>query len=657
MNHETLLLVDDEEGIRRFLGLCLLDLGYEVITAANGSEALEQFSLHRPAIVLTDIKMPVMDGIELLKRIKELSPDTEVVIITGHGDLDLAIEALKSDAADFITKPINNDVLEISLNRIREKISMKQALREYTEELERLVEEKTRRIVELERQTAAAQVVERLSTALSSAASEVEEGAGLFNELPCLVSVHTRNLEIVACNTLFKQRLGDCRDRRSYEIYADRDPDSEDCPVRLAFATGRGQRSRETLRAADGTLLPVTVFTAPLPGQDGTPEMVLDISVDMTELSRLKQELLTTQMKYQHLFDEAPCYITVQNADYSIAEANRRFKETFGDAVGRPCYAAKKHRDAPCEECLMRQTLDDGLTHQKEGVVTTCSGEQKNVLVVSSPIRDSSGEVIQVIEMYTDITEIRRLQDHLTSLGIMLGSMSHGVKGMLTALDGGIYRIESGLHKEDQEQVETALGSLKDITRRIKKLVLDILYYAKSRELETQRLEAAAFLRETAALVEPKAAEAGVALRCDIPQDLGQLEADGSALSAAIVNFLENAVDACEDAGDREFAIDLLARREDDTLLLEIADNGKGMDRETSEKVFTLFFSSKGKKGTGLGLFISNQTIEQHGGSIEVASTPGEGTTFSITLPANQPETAAKAAPCGGLDARLSHDA
>ena len=186
MSNKKLMLVDDEEGIRRFLGLTLVDLGYTVQTAENGQAALELLKSFRPSIILTDIKMPQMDGIELLKTVKREFPEIEVIMLTGHGDLDLAIESLKFDAADFITKPINDEVLEISLVRILEKIQMKNKLREYTENLERLVDEKTQRIIDLERQTAACQVIEGLSTALSNASHEMEEDSGLFNELPCL---------------------------------------------------------------------------------------------------------------------------------------------------------------------------------------------------------------------------------------------------------------------------------------------------------------------------------------------------------------------------------------------------------------------------------------------------------------------------------------
>ncbi|NDV18704.1 response regulator [Pseudodesulfovibrio sp. JC047] len=634
MDFRRLLLVDDEEGVRRFLGLSFEELGYEVETAANGQTALELFSSFRPDIVFTDIKMPVMDGIELLKRIKTQSPDTEVIMITGHGDLDLAIESLKFDASDFITKPINNDVLEVSLERARTRISMKRQLREHTENLEKLVEEKTRRIVELERQNAASQVVQGFSSALSDATQEVETGSGLFNELPCLVSIHNRYLEIVAHNTLFEERLGNQVGNNSFDIYSDRDSPGNACPVQKTFDTGKGQRSKENFLGRDGEEIPVTVYTAPLPNNDGDIELVLDISVDMTELKRLKDELLTTQYKYQRVFNDAPCYITVQNPDLSIAEANHLFKKDFGESVGRPCFDSYKHRSEPCADCLVRKTFADGETRQRETVVTTLSGEQKNMLVQSAPIHDAAGAIVQAMEISTDITEIRRLQDHLTSLGIMLGSMSHGVKGMLTSLDGGIYRLESGLKRQDPARVEDATRVLKSMIGRVKKMVLDILYYAKSRELETEELDASSFLKETFEIAEAKAVAAGVESVCDIPEYLGRLTIDSAAMAAALVNFLENAVDACEGrdiAGGGRVAF--MARRTGDVLTMTIVDNGMGMDRETREKIFTLFFSSKGKRGTGIGLFISNQTIEQHGGAITVESSPENGSKFIVTLP------------------------
>ncbi|QGY40364.1 response regulator [Pseudodesulfovibrio cashew] len=634
MGFSKLMLVDDEEGVRRFLGLSLMDMGYQVETAGDGESALALFETFRPQVVFTDIKMPVMDGIELLRRIKADSPDTEVIMITGHGDMDMAIESLKHGASDFITKPINNDVLEISLDRARERFSMRMQLREYTENLERLVEEKTSRIIELERQNAACQVVQGLSSALSSAAQEVETGSGLFNELPCLVSIHNRYLEIVAHNKLFEERLGNHVGSNSFDIYSDRNSPGNACPVQKTFETGKGQRSKENFLSRDGDEIPVTVYTAPIPDKDGNIELVLDISVDMTELKRLEDELLTAQYKYQRLFDDAPCYITVQNPDLTIAEANRKFVRDFGDVAGKFCFDTYKHRENPCPDCLVAKTLKDGEPRQRETVVTTLTGEQKNMLVQSAPIYDASGRVIQAMELSTDITEIRKLQDHLTSLGIMLGSMSHGVKGMLTSLDGGIYRLESGLRKGDEQRVQDATKTLKSMIGRVKKMVLDILYYAKSRELETESVDASVFLRDTAEIGGAKAEVSGVEFVCDVPDGLGDIQADTAALSAALVNFLENGVDACDGRGvDGGGRLEFSARRENGNLVITVADNGMGMDQETKDKIFTLFFSSKGKRGTGIGLFISNQTIERHGGTIRVDSSPDTGSIFTIILP------------------------
>lgn len=141
MTQRTILIVDDEEDIREILSLSLSDWGYHVQTAGSGVEALRQFEEIHPDIVLTDIRMPGINGIELLRRMKAIHPDTEVIMITGHGDMDLAIQSLKYEATDFITKPIHDEILEISLKRAQERISLRQGIREHTESLQKLVDE------------------------------------------------------------------------------------------------------------------------------------------------------------------------------------------------------------------------------------------------------------------------------------------------------------------------------------------------------------------------------------------------------------------------------------------------------------------------------------------------------------------------------------
>jgi signal transduction histidine kinase len=175
MEH-TILLVDDEPDIRDVLDIYLTDLGYTVHSAENGDAALQIFHRTVPSIVLSDIKMPGMDGIELLRRIKAEAPATEVIMITGHGDMALAIDSLKLEATDFITKPINDDMLAVALRRAEERIEMRQQLKAYTENLEHIAEEKTRQLVEVENLAAVGRAASELAHTIKNIAGALKGG-------------------------------------------------------------------------------------------------------------------------------------------------------------------------------------------------------------------------------------------------------------------------------------------------------------------------------------------------------------------------------------------------------------------------------------------------------------------------------------------------
>ena len=629
-----LLLVDDEEGIRKVLGISLTDLGYQVLTAENGEEALEIFRRENPPIVLTDIKMPVMDGIELLRKIKDESPDSEVIMITGHGDMDLAIKSLKYRAIDFVTKPINDDILEIALGRAHEKISMRQKLRQYTENLETLVQEKSAQLVEIERQVAVGQAVEGLASMLRNLAGDLEGGLTYFNEMPCFVSIHNPKLKVIAVNQLYRERLGDKVGRNSWEVYGDTAGTRSKCPAAETFKTGKGQRTKANIKYTDDQEAPVIVHTAPIRNQSNEVELVVEISADITEVNRLQEELRQTQQRYQQLFDEVPCYISLQDRKFRLLATNRQFNDDFDVELGAYCYEVYKHRDEPCPNCPVAKTFEDGLSHQSEMVVTPKSGEQRNVLIWTAPLRNADGEIARVMEMSTDITQIRELQDHLSSLGLKIGSISHGIKSLLAGIDGGVYLVESGLAKDDPDRVKEGWDAVKTIIQRIRKLVLNILFFAKEREFKPETTDVLNFAYDVAASVESKIKAAGVEFDCDFDGDPMEVQMDAGVVRLALINILENALDAClEDTAKKSHRIGFSVKPQGKHIVFEISDNGTGMDRETRESLFTLFFSSKGNKGTGLGLFIANQIITQHGGKIEVDSKPNQGSSFRISIP------------------------
>ena len=113
------------------------------------------------------------------------------------------------------------------------------------------------------------------------------------------------------------------------------------------------------------------VNTAPIRNQNGDVELVVEISADITEVKRLQEQLDRSQQRYQQLFDEVPCYISVQDRHLRLTAANRRFKEDFDTEYGAFCYEVYKHRTEPCPNCPVIKTFEDDRSHQTEMVVSS----------------------------------------------------------------------------------------------------------------------------------------------------------------------------------------------------------------------------------------------------------------------------------------------
>jgi len=280
------------------------------------------------------------------------------------------------------------------------------------------------------------------------------------------------------------------------------------------------------------------------------------------------------------------------------------------------------------------KTFEDGKPHQTEMVVTSKTGQQYNLLIWTAPLRDATGKITKVMEMATNITQVRKLQDHLSSLGLKISSISHGIKTLLTGLDGGMYMVDTGLVKGSQDRIQEGWEMISIVIERIKKLILEILFFAKERELKREQVDVLSFANDVASSFKPKIPNQDIEFICRFDNSLGEFELDAGVVRLALLNILENAMDACmDDQSQKPHQIIFDVKQHPDHLLIKITDNGVGMDQETKDNLFTLFFSSKGNKGTGLGLFISNKIIEQHGGSITVESVPNQGARFVIKIP------------------------
>ena len=461
----------------------------------------------------------------------------------------------------------------------------------------------------------------------------------MFRQAPVSVSVIDRDYRIVDGNESLRRTFGPWQDRYCYELFKRRDAPCETCRARETFVDGEVRLSQETGVDCNGRPISYMLRLAPLVEENGHIPYIIEMATDVTEFSFLQRRFEKQQERYRLLFEEVPCYITIQDREFNLLETNRLFREHFGDTAGCRCYEVYKHRNEQCYPCPVAETFSDGQVRRSEEVVTSKKGDQINVVCYTAPIRNKLGEITAVMEMSTDITQIRELQSQLTSIGLLVSSISHGVKSLLMGLDGGIYAVDSGFDKNDPDRIRRGWDMVKRNVTRIRSLVLNILYYAKDRDLEWEPLHAADVAVEVADIIRERARVAGVDFSCDTDPAAGDFEADAKALRSVLMNVLENAVDACRvDKEQQHKAITLRARGDAHNVFFEVADNGIGMDRETMNKIFTLFFSSKGVGGTGLGLFVSNKIMQQHGGDISVVSKPGQGTTFTMRFPRQKTE-------------------
>ncbi|MCF8040425.1 MAG: response regulator [Desulfohalobiaceae bacterium] len=495
-----ILLVEDEEAIVRVLARTLKYDGYDVVTAGNGLEGLEVFEREQPDIVLTDIKMPVMDGLVLLKKIKERSPETEVIIITGHGDMDSSIEALQHDASDFINKPVVDEALSIALKRAEGKIEIRKKLREYTTNLEEKISEATREI-------------QRKSSFQSKLIKSSNDG----------IVATDKDLRIVTFN-----------------------PEAE------------------------------RIFKRP-------------------------REEVVSKLKLDELIPQ------------ELASA-------VEEAVSR-----KSGWDIPWKESLV---VD------KEG--------RRVPVRFSGSVLYEDGRVVGSVAFFQDLRELKKLEqelirsERLAAIGQTIAGVAHGVKNILHGFKGGSYLVEIGLEKHDFKKLNQGWQMVKRNIDRTSELVMDLLSYSKERVPDYKECAPNEIVREVCELFTPTARENGIAIEQDLDPSLGEVVLDPQTLHRSLSNLLSNGLDACilDDDQGKSFQVLVRTRVEEEKWLrLEVSDNGSGMSQEVRNTLFDSFFSTKGAKGTGLGLLVTRKLIEEHQGRIEVESTPGQGSKFIVWLP------------------------
>jgi PAS domain S-box-containing protein len=496
-----ILLIDDEPDLLRVLARSLKADGHEVATALNGPDGLAAFEGQHPAIVITDIKMPGMSGIEVLKRIKEREPDAEVIIITGHGDMDNAVEALHFGASDFITKPFRGETLAIAIRRAEEKIDLRRRLKEYTLDLENKIEKSTREL-------------RRRSNFLTKVIRSSNDGVVATDE----------ELRIVVFNPGAERIFGFLQEDIIHSRYL-------------------------------SDLLPK----------------------DLVESFQLAMS------------------------------AERAFKEL------------------PWREVM----------------IVSKNGESIPVMFSGSVLVEEAKK-LGTVAFLQDLREIKRLQrelvhsERLAAIGQTVAGLAHGIKNILHGLKGGSYLVEVGITKKNDEKLRKGWDMIKRGIERTSNLVLDLLSYSKERQPQFEKCSPNSIAAEVCDLVRERAQQEHTELVCDFDPAIGPVLMDPHTIHTVLLNLLSNAMDAClfdEDTGKRWQVAVRTTAEANQMIRFEVSDNGAGMSDEVQAKMFTSFYSTKGHRGTGLGLLVTHKLIEEHGGRIKVETRLGRGTTVTVWLP------------------------
>ena len=493
-----LLFIDDEESVRKVFSMSLRKEGYEVLTAENGEKGLEVFMRENPPIALVDIKMPGMDGIEVLRRIKEINPETEVIIITGHGDMDSAIKALKLDASDFLTKPISDEALSVALKRAQKKIKLKQQLKEYTYDLENMVKAATEEI------------------------------------------------------------------KRRYEF----------------------------------------------------EKKLIHSSMDGIVATDEKGDIIIFNQGAERIFGY-PRFEVVRN---------KNIVDVY------PPWMAKE---------IIEGLSKGGKNFSwKETSILTKDGKEIPVRF-SGAILYESGEIVGSVCFFHDLREIKKLEqelvnsERLAAIGQTVSSIAHYTKNILSGLKGGIYVADTALKEGNMARFKTGWEMIQRNVGRISNLVMDLLNYSKEREPQYQDCFPNDIAYEVCQLMEQKAKDNGIQIVKDFDPSIGKVALDPEGIHNVLLNLMSNAIDACIFDTDKrkKWWVKVRTALDGETIIFEVSDNGCGMDEEVKRKLFTSFFSTKGGKGTGLGLLVTQKIVKEHGGTIEVKSKQGEGSTFTVKIP------------------------
>jgi signal transduction histidine kinase len=223
--------------------------------------------------------------------------------------------------------------------------------------------------------------------------------------------------------------------------------------------------------------------------------------------------------------------------------------------------------------------------------------------------------------------------ERLAAMGQTIAMLSHHIKNILQGVRGGSYLIDMGLKDSNEDLVRRGWGIVEKNQNKIYNLVMDMLTFSKDRQPLVEPASLNETVTEVCELMQARAAECGVTLTPRLAAEMPVMTFDPEGIHRAILNVVTNAIDATEGVESGAVLVQTGWDAATDSVFVAVTDNGAGIPADQVSRIFNIFESTKGARGTGLGLAVSQKILREHGGQITVETKPGEGSRFVLSWP------------------------
>ncbi len=218
-------------------------------------------------------------------------------------------------------------------------------------------------------------------------------------------------------------------------------------------------------------------------------------------------------------------------------------------------------------------------------------------------------------------------------MGQTIAMLSHHIKNILQGVRGGSYLIDLGLKEHNEEHVQKGWAIVEKNQNKIYQLVMDMLTFSKERQPVMKVASLNDTVAEVGELMQSRAEECHVRLELRLAEDLPPATFDTEGIHRAVLNVITNAIDAVEGTEGGHVIVETGHEPGADVIFIAVSDNGPGIPADQLNKIFNIFESTKGARGTGLGLAVSQKILREHGGGIAVETKPGFGCRFVLNWP------------------------